>query len=534
MQFIIDFLDQTSQAEIDSYLAANSCTVTKQFSVQSKCYVVETDTAPSTDVIIETITRDDLNPISLLSTVSFDTAAPAEWWKMASFTRPDFAATTQVYERKGATATVYIVDSGVDSTHPEFIDADVTNLFTFTDNFTDTNGHGTAMASVISGKTCGVTAAKIKSVKIFQSGTSTLQSHLVAAFDAIMSDMLISKSFPIVNLSWSIPKNSYIESKIQLIIDMGAVVVSSAGNSGVPIQDVTPASHPNVITVGAFNQDFLPCNFSNYTGSLSTTPNAVNLGALDIWAPGEDIACAALSGGIYTAAGTSIAAAIQSAALAYNSATFVLSDGSVPPEANTGDGIMHISSGHNGLIVLTDQYVNSVNKSATFRGEINGQNGLVYSSVAVKQIISSRSGTRIAKNFTTDFTTELFEMTSPLPPGISLDNGWIIGTIGTVNDTMSQVYTATANYKNFGSDMRSITITFAVLPSATDVSQLPADDPALVISLQYTCGPILNGGTGNYYCGGSCSSSACHNACPAIKASAPNDLQCTCLIQPCQ
>jgi hypothetical protein len=219
------------------------------------------------------------------------------------------------------------MDSGILHTHSEFTNADINFLYTINDNYTDNNGHGTAIASVIVGQTCGITSSKLKIVKIFEQNYTTRQSDLLSAFDAIITDKLNNLNKPsILNISWSISKNTYIENKILFLINAGVYVICSAGNSGMPIGDVTPASMSEVISVGSYNKDFQPCDFSSYTpapGSIGTTNNETNFGPLDGWAPGVDIMAAKLDGGLANVAGTSISAGLASAVLAYNLDDFV-------------------------------------------------------------------------------------------------------------------------------------------------------------------------------------------------------------------
>ena len=185
-----------------------------------------------------------------------------------------------------------MLDSGIDLTHSEFTGKDISLVYSLTGDFNDTNGHGTGLASLMVGNTCGVTSTSIKVVKIFDDNQPTKQSDFLHALDAILTDMNSNiNKFSIINCSWAINKNIYIEDKIKHLINAGALVVASAGNSGKPIEEVTPASMPDVLTIGAYNSDFVPCDFSDYSNPsvVSLTQGQVNTGTLDAWAPGEQI-----------------------------------------------------------------------------------------------------------------------------------------------------------------------------------------------------------------------------------------------------
>lgn len=334
MNYLIDFIDSLTLPEIEEYAAANGLTIIKQYAGFGNVFLMSADSEPTVNDMIESVVLDEGNTIQLLNIdVTFtDNSVPTEfntnndqnWWKVASLDTLDYDNDVITHARRGQDSTVYIMDSGIKQDHPEFADADITLLHSVTGEFDDLKGHGTALASVISGKTCGLTNAKIKVVKLFNDNSQTLQSEILEAFNAVIADYQINGGPSVVNCSWGIAYNEYINNKIQILIDMGVYVVAAAGNSGIPISNVTPASMPDVVTVGAFGQTLEPSDFSNYTdSSISLTQNETNSGELDGWAPGEMIYAANKNGDYSYAGGTSCAAAISSGALAYNMSRYV-------------------------------------------------------------------------------------------------------------------------------------------------------------------------------------------------------------------
>jgi hypothetical protein len=340
MKYLIDFKNTAAQPEIDSYLQQNLCEIIRVYSNFDKVYLVECPQQPAATDIVDTVELDDDLSITPLETtiipnaefgllgstptIDLDLNDEQQWWKIYSLNNlgdQDRA----VIGRYGSSSMVYLLDSGVKKDHNDFAAATVVDLFSVTGDFTDRTGHGTAIASVILGTVCGITAAEIKSVKIFDPNHSTKQSELLAAFDTVISDYLQNTDkFAVVNLSWGIEKNQYVENKIRTLINFGLYVVAAAGNSGRSIENVTPASMPEVITVGSYNQDFQPCDFSNYTTSvISLTQDSVNYGVLDGWAPGVDIKVATIDGQFGMAAGTSISAALVTAGMVYNNDQYV-------------------------------------------------------------------------------------------------------------------------------------------------------------------------------------------------------------------
>ena len=337
MNYIVDFKNSLTEAEIDQYISDHGMIKLKEYSFFDRVYLISTDSEVSENEFIEKVIVDDHNGIQLLNVdISFvrntsneDTFAIQDnknWWKTVVLGNVNFDNDTHTFLREGRNSTVYVLDSGIDVNHDEFQDTDVTLLYSVTQSFEDNNGHGTALASIISGKTCGVTNAKIKVVKIFDSAHNTLQSEMLAALDAVALDYSNNGKMPsVLNCSWGIPYNTYINDKIQMLINHGMYVVASAGNNGSPITDVTPACIPDVFTVGSFGQDLVPSNFSNYTdpSSITFTAGETNHGALDGWAPGEQIWAAIPNSTANYVVGTSASAAIASAAIAYNVNKFV-------------------------------------------------------------------------------------------------------------------------------------------------------------------------------------------------------------------
>lgn len=508
MRYIVDFKNDTDLADIEQYFAENQCEVIQHFSTFEHLYLVESSVEPQNSAIIENIINDEQNSISLLEynviyerefeKTSFPTSSDDHWWKVASANAVDFDLSEQTVDIRGETATVYIVDSGVMSSHPELDGTPVTHLYSFNDDFTDYNGHGTAIASVISGKTTGLTNAAIKSVKIFQSGVPTLQSHILAALESIIVDVAANPTtYPVVNLSWSIPKNTFIEQKIAIMISRGIPVVVSAGNNSVEIENVTPASMPEVCTVGAYNRDLVPCDFSNYTGDISTTPSDTNHGALDIWAPGEHIRAARLDGTVGLVAGTSIAAAIHTAAIAYNSFMFVFGDGSpVPHIADNVAVALAYSADDSGVLSLTGKYSSSDNITSKFHTSFDGENGLSFGKLRSANIVCE-SGVQVIRRLVLPNIVSQYTIDS-LPSGLYLDGDFIRGTVD-VTDTLK--FTTRIVYVRHTGETMSADINFYLIPENVSLEDSGLD-PQVIIQLNAFC----NAGSA---CAASCGIESC-------------------------
>lgn len=335
MKYVVDFKNNLSNEDITNHISSLNGTIVKTFSQFEKIYVIEVPESLAFDSNFHTnIALDENNPIQLLATtvmstggydlntlptLEISTSSQQDWWKNFVLRKPQFDVPSFSIPKLGENNVVYILDSGIKLDHPEFIGRPVSFIHSFNNNFNDTNGHGTAIASVITGNTCGITEATVKAVKIFENNVVTLQSDMLDALNAIYTDFLNSSNdFAVVNCSWIIDKNPIIENAINALIEDGMYFVCAAGNAGIPIDNVTPASMDRVITIGSYDQDLNPCDFSNYTGDVSTTANETNTGALDGWAPGKDIYIAKLDGTFGYMSGTSISSGIHAAVLAAN------------------------------------------------------------------------------------------------------------------------------------------------------------------------------------------------------------------------
>jgi hypothetical protein len=203
---------------------------------------------------------------------------------------------------------IIVVDSGINANHVEFADATIENLYkvpAFAD-YSDEVMHGTFVSSLIVGKTLGVNKkAVIKNVKISSASRKATLAELGAAFDAINSYHATCPAVPkIVNLSWRMPRSSFIDSKIELLIAAGIMVVTAAGNTAMNIDEITPAGTNGTYTVaGSTETDNELCAVYGTTKKLS------------VYAPGENISGAnfATTDQYMLGTGSSFSAAFASA-----------------------------------------------------------------------------------------------------------------------------------------------------------------------------------------------------------------------------
>ena len=194
---------------------------------------------------------------------------------------------------------LYIMDSGIDFTHPEFDDANLVKenfyaLPAFNGDYSDQKGHGTAVAAMAVGKNLGITShCTLRNVKIGGVvGGEDYNANLIEiseAIDAIVAEVTADPNKTrIVNMSWGMARSSFLDDRVQGLIDAGVSVICAAGNGGQDVENVSPAGINDVITVGSSDKYDIPSGFNNIAPGDSGLTTATGLN-LDIFAPGEGI-----------------------------------------------------------------------------------------------------------------------------------------------------------------------------------------------------------------------------------------------------
>lgn len=517
MNYIIDFIDTLTIGEINAYCSGADITIIKQFEAFGNVFLCSSATEPAADPLIDSIVLDDDGGIQLLGemtlvdyvdTKQFNINDEKNWWKTASVNKLDFSIDNADIPIRGVHSTVYILDSGIDVDHPEFANTDISLLHSVAGDFTDTKGHGTVIASLIAGETCSLTGAKLKIIKLFNDSAPTLQSDLLAGFDAVIADYLgTGRSPSVVNCSWSIPFNEYINTKIQYLIDLGVFVVAAAGNSGEPITNVTPASMPDVLTIGSYSQSLEPSDFSNYTDPsiISFTNDTLNHGVLDGWGPGEQIWGAVAGGGYGFAAGTSCAAAIASGAFAYNFSMYQNTDG-----ATNGEFLSHesgeevkkiIALGKFDLLDLDDPaYSSSENKLVTYRSGI-------FTKMPPFFKLNVTANETVHHILFSNFDTAWLEYDGELPSWMQIQESGIVTfdqpPMPSNNSPYSEqlLFTFTLHQRDNSTSttILNVTVTRDTLTMENVEELLPAGDPLLE---EILLGPACSGGSCVDDCGG--------------------------------
>ncbi|WP_165984925.1 S8 family peptidase [Streptomyces sp. YIM 98790] len=201
----------------------------------------------------------------------------------------------------GTGATVAVLDSGVDQTHPDLQGREAAQRnFTGDGEPVDRYGHGTHVASIAvgggeqSGGTYTGTApgARYLDGKVLDDNGFGQASWIIAGME-----WAVGQGADVVNLSIGgpdTPETDPVEAALAALSEeSGTLFVVAAGNSGPGAGTVeSPGSSPEALTVGAVDDADRIAAFS------SRGPTAAHAVKPDLTAPGVDIAAAAAEEGV--------------------------------------------------------------------------------------------------------------------------------------------------------------------------------------------------------------------------------------------
>ncbi|EFL34975.1 secreted serine protease [Streptomyces viridochromogenes DSM 40736] len=197
----------------------------------------------------------------------------------------------------GAGVTVYVIDTGVRTTHRDF-GGRASHGWDFVGNdgvAADANGHGTHVAGTVAGKSHGVAKkARIVSVRVLDAAGGGTTARVIAGIDWVTRH---ARKPAVANLSLGGFRNAQLDAAVRTSIASGVTYTVAAGNDGRPAGLYSPGSVEQAITVGATDRRDTKPAFSNHGP------------ALDLFAPGVAItsASAASDTAQATYSGTSMA-----------------------------------------------------------------------------------------------------------------------------------------------------------------------------------------------------------------------------------
>lgn len=204
------------------------------------------------------------------------TQDPAPSWGLDRIDQASGADGVYNYPNDGSGVTVYIIDTGIYSSHSDFTGRIGTGN-DFVDAYPpdDCNGHGTHVAGTVGGATYGVAKnVTIVAVRVLNCQGSGSNSGVIAGIDWVTGQ---SARPAVANMSLGGGFSQSLNDAVARATTAGIVFAVAAGNSTANACNYSPSSAPSAITVGATTSANLLASYSNY-GSC-----------VDILAPGSSI-----------------------------------------------------------------------------------------------------------------------------------------------------------------------------------------------------------------------------------------------------
>ncbi|TDO34282.1 subtilisin family serine protease [Kribbella sp. VKM Ac-2527] len=179
------------------------------------------------------------------------------------------------YTRTGSGVHAYIIDSGVDPSHPNFGGRASFDFNGIDSNNTDCNGHGTHVAGTIGSTSYGIAKnVRLHGVKWLNCSGGGTASSAIAAVDWVTRNAVKPA---VANASWNFSPNTTLENSLRAMINSGVFLAASAGNTGANSCDRLPRKISTALVTAASTSTDARASYSS-TGSC-----------VDIYAPGSAI-----------------------------------------------------------------------------------------------------------------------------------------------------------------------------------------------------------------------------------------------------
>jgi subtilisin family serine protease len=185
---------------------------------------------------------------------------------------------TYVYNFTGSGVRVYVIDTGIRTTHTQFGGRASAVYDAFGGNGQDCNGHGTHVAGTIGGSTYGVAkSAMLRAVRVLNCSGSGSTSGVIAGVNWVTQNHIKPAA---ANMSLGGGASSSLDTAVQNSINAGVTYAVAAGNSSTDACTQSPARVGAAITVGSSTSSDARSSFSNFGTCV------------DIFAPGSSITSA--------------------------------------------------------------------------------------------------------------------------------------------------------------------------------------------------------------------------------------------------
>ena len=197
------------------------------------------------------------------------------------------------YNTTASNVTAYIIDTGIQTSHPEFGGRAVVGYDALGGTGQDCNGHGTHVAGTVGSRTYGVAkGVKLVAVRVLDCNGSGTWTGVINGMNWVANNHVKPA---VANMSLGGSANTSVDNAATNMVTKGVSVAVAAGNSNANASTFSPARASGVITVAASTSTDAKASFSNY-GSY-----------VELYAPGQNITSTWLNSGTNTISGTSMA-----------------------------------------------------------------------------------------------------------------------------------------------------------------------------------------------------------------------------------
>jgi len=187
----------------------------------------------------------------------------------------------------------YIIDTGIQTAHPDFGGRASAVYDAFGGNGQDCHGHGTHVAGTVGGATYGVAkSVKLRAVRVLNCSGSGSTSGIISALNWLATNGIKPA---VANMSLGGGFSSSLNTAVNNLASSGIFVAVAAGNENQDACNTSPASAANTTTVASSTISDVKSSFSNFGACV------------DLYAPGSSIKSDWLNGGTNTISGTSMA-----------------------------------------------------------------------------------------------------------------------------------------------------------------------------------------------------------------------------------
>ena len=195
----------------------------------------------------------------------------------------------------GAGIHAYVIDTGLDVTHPDFTGRVGEGFSASGDGFRDDVGHGTHVAGTIGGTTFGVARQVVlHPVRVLVNGSGA-DSDVIAGVDWVTEHAKRNAWPAVANMSLGGGVSPALDLAVCGSIRSGVSYAVAAGNDSADACDSSPSRIVQAIAAGATERTDRRASFSNVGPCV------------DVFAPGSDIISARKGGGSTSLSGTSMA-----------------------------------------------------------------------------------------------------------------------------------------------------------------------------------------------------------------------------------